>query len=354
MDNLTSELLGFSVTGVNGVDALREAMTPYLDNSTFEFEPGVTDMTARISIRRLAKIQIYSGRYQDAFCLRIPNWPSFVQVFPTQGSGKWVNNGVSMQISSGRGAVGEPGDLKVSLGANFSNVCVFIEPNALFQALAGLLGAPPGRELKLDRSNPERRSPAPLSFWLLRALAAEIAPEDAAPSPLLIAELEQAFLVAFLCSTAHNYSHLLQAAPCGLAPREVRRVEEYIEANWNQPITIGTLALAAKASARSIFCSFKMHRGCSPMNFVKQVRLRHAREMLGRPDSEVNVTNAAMACAFGNAGHFARDYKQAFGEMPSETLRRAKVQPPSRTPRGSLLSNCGDCSLPASHSTDLS
>jgi transcriptional regulator GlxA family with amidase domain len=61
------------------------------------------------------------------------------------------------------------------------------------------------------------------------------------------------------------------------------------------------------------------------MNFVKKLRLDHTREMLRKPDSETTITKAAFNCGFGNLGHFARDYQRAFGETPSETLRRARA-----------------------------
>jgi AraC-like DNA-binding protein len=299
-------------------------MDPYFHDSTFEFESGSKDITAQISICRLGKIQIFSGRYEEPFRLLIPDARSFVQGFPAQGSGECVNNGVLMHLSPGRGAVSEPGEMNLDFGSNCDDVCVFMDPAALVQALAELVGASPGAELKLDRSNPETRSPTRLSFRLLKVLAAELAAEEAIPSPLVIAELEHAILVAFLCNTPHNYSRLLQAAPSGLAPRQVRRVEEYIEANWDQPVTIEALAIVANASARSIFHSFREHRGYSPMNLVKQVRLRHVREMLIRPESGTTVTSAAFACGFGNLGHFASAYKKVFGESPSWTLCRAK------------------------------
>jgi transcriptional regulator GlxA family with amidase domain len=45
--------------------------------------------------------------------------------------------------------------------------------------------------------------------------------------------------------------------------------------------------------------------------------------MLSAPDAETSVTKVAFACGFGNLGHFARDYRKAFGERPSETLAQA-------------------------------
>jgi transcriptional regulator GlxA family with amidase domain len=53
------------------------------------------------------------------------------------------------------------------------------------------------------------------------------------------------------------------------------------------------------------------------------VRLKHARRMLAAPNAETTVTLVAFACGFGNLGHFARDYRETFGERPSETLVRA-------------------------------
>lgn len=107
---------------------------------------------------------------------------------------------------------------------------------------------------------------------------------------------------------------------------QARRVEQYIEAHWDQPITIEILAHATAASARSIFHHFRSCRGQSPMAFLKQLRLQHAKEMLERTDLNRSVTDTAIACGFGNLGHFAGDYFKRYGEHPSDTLRRGKYE----------------------------
>ena len=61
------------------------------------------------------------------------------------------------------------------------------------------------------------------------------------------------------------------------------------------------------------------------MRFVKQIRLKHAREMLLQPSAEATVTSVALDCGFSNLGHFAKDYLASFGELPSETLKRGKL-----------------------------
>jgi transcriptional regulator GlxA family with amidase domain len=107
---------------------------------------------------------------------------------------------------------------------------------------------------------------------------------------------------------------------------QVRRAEAYIELHWNEPITVASLARASAASARSIFYHFKNSRGQSPMSFVKQVRLEHAREMLEKSGIGRSVTETAIDCGFGNLGHFAGDYLKRFGERPSDTLKRSRCE----------------------------
>jgi len=243
---------------------------------------------------------------------------------PIRGVGEHVNNGMKIPYSPRKGAVGAPGVLALSYAADLEIFAVFMKPDALHDTLSGLIGAPLGKKLELDDSNYDWRPEPRMIRSVVSIMMAELDREEGDVSPLALAELEQAILVAFLCGTGHNYTRLLDGRPRSLAPSQVRLVEEYIEAHWNQPVSIEGLAVAANASARSVFHAFKEFRGYSPMNFLKQERLRRAREMLVKSGANESVTNITFACGFGNMGRFADDYQKAFGEMPSETLNRAK------------------------------
>jgi PAS domain S-box-containing protein len=106
-----------------------------------------------------------------------------------------------------------------------------------------------------------------------------------------------------------------------LASKAIRDVMRHIEANWNRPLSIADIAREHGVSPRSIHKHFAA-KGTTPMNFVKRMRLERARGRLGSPTAKTSVTGVAFECGFTNLGHFARDYRQAFGELPSETLRR--------------------------------
>src|SRR5581483_4587473 len=143
-------------------------------------------------------------------------------------------------------------------------------------------------------------------------------------SPVALAELEQAIMVSFLLSTRHDYSDSLDRQSIHSAPWQVHLAEEYISAHWDQPITIEALSIITGSSGRSIFHSFKHSRGYSPMDFLKDVRLDHSKRMLSVPDAATSVTDVAFTCGFGNLGHFSGYYRQKFGELPSNTLARAR------------------------------
>jgi len=199
-----------------------------------------------------------------------------------------------------------------------------LEPQALLRRLTALVGIRPKADYRIDSAIPADDPHARGLRRLLDFLATELNQPSAAFPSAVYRELEDAVQVAFLCAARHRFRDLLiDPAPMpdfGL----VKRLEDYIEANWRQPITIERLAREAGVSARSIFRVFERVRGYSPIAFAKSVRLRRAHEMLRSGDPAITVASAAAACNFSNAGHFARYYRATFGELPSVTMARAE------------------------------
>ena len=59
----------------------------------------------------------------------------------------------------------------------------------------------------------------------------------------------------------------------------------------------------------------------SPQRFYKALRLEHANRLLTQ--SDLSITEIAVATGFASASHFARCFREAYGQTPSETRRRA-------------------------------
>ena len=78
---------------------------------------------------------------------------------------------------------------------------------------------------------------------LVEFVVRELDRVDAPLPDLVLAELEQALVVSYLTCNLHNYSHLLEGDRVrSVAPWQVRLVEEYVEQNWDQPVTVEALA----------------------------------------------------------------------------------------------------------------
>ncbi len=217
---------------------------------------------------------------------------------------------------------GQPATIMFEPG--FEQLIVRIKTTALENALATLLGAKPRGALMFDPTAPPKEPTARLLRELTVFLANQLNSTAAQlPKPMLL-ELEQALIVTFLSANRHNFTEVLESPVKEPAPLVLRLAEEYIEANWARAITIEELASHTNTSIRSLYAAFKKHRGYSPMRFAKTVRLRRSKQMLLEGNPRTSVSQIAFKCGFGNLGHFASDFRQMFGELPSEVFARAQ------------------------------
>ena len=282
-----------------------------------------TNLAARGNLVQLQSIGLVYGQCNSGATVDYPEAERFRLLTALIGKGHAAIGKNAIALDADQSCIVSPGQ-KVALMAEAGHEWfnLRIDPGAFENKLACLLGARPGGKLEFSPAA-NRNSPRFQQLWrLIRFFAEQLDATSGQLPPLVLRELEQTILVAFLTANRHTFSHLLERDPGDTLPCHVRRAEEFIEAQWDQAITIESLVEATGVGARAIFRAFQQTRGYSPMAFAKMVRLKHARRMLAEPNAETTVTLVAFACGFGNLGHFARDYRQAFGERPSETLAR--------------------------------
>jgi transcriptional regulator GlxA family with amidase domain len=89
-----------------------------------------------------------------------------------------------------------------------------------------------------------------------------------------------------------------------------------------EPITVSDVAADLGVSVRSLEAGFRQWRETTPSAFLRNTRLWLAHAELSRADGRQNVTAVAMSSGFPHLGRFSAYYRAAFGENPSDTLRR--------------------------------
>lgn len=108
------------------------------------------------------------------------------------------------------------------------------------------------------------------------------------------------------------------------APHYVREAEAIMERDAQDPPTIAELARQVGVSARTLSEGFQRFRGISPREFLRDRRLDGLRAALQAAGPGDTVTSVAAGWGYVNFGALAQAYRQRFGELPSQTLARAR------------------------------
>lgn len=139
-------------------------------------------------------------------------------------------------------------------------------------------------------------------------------------------QLESMILTNLLMAASGPHQELLRRTDDDThGPEALRRALDYIHDHVAELPALADVAAATGVTARTLQLHFLNHLGCTPSHYVRDLRLRRVRDELLHPESDrTTVTEVASSFGFHNLGRFSSLYKEAYGESPSETLRRAR------------------------------
>ena len=98
---------------------------------------------------------------------------------------------------------------------------------------------------------------------------------------------------------------------------------EYMRAHYPEAISLTQLEQISKSGVRSLQLLFQKELGCTPMKWLRNLRLDMAHQRLESANEGDTVTAIAHDCGFTHLSAFANAYAENFGELPSVTLARA-------------------------------
>jgi AraC family ethanolamine operon transcriptional activator len=103
----------------------------------------------------------------------------------------------------------------------------------------------------------------------------------------------------------------------------VAECHRLVETGGDEPPDIEALCQRLRTSRRSLQNGFRQVADTTAVHYLRSLRLNTVRQrLLATPAIALSVSQAAGDAGFEHLGHFGSRYRDLFGELPSQTLRR--------------------------------
>lgn len=132
-------------------------------------------------------------------------------------------------------------------------------------------------------------------------------------------KLEQSLIAAVVAAAAAD------SPPRAAVPPEACQLEplrQWVRGRLSERILVSELAAEAGLSSKSL-TRFFGRLGCTPLEFVRSLRLERANQLLRNPAPGTTVTDIAYTVGYRHLSLFSRHYGRRYGESPSATLARS-------------------------------
>lgn len=286
---------------------------------------GLNSLDARFHSVRLGKVGLHYLDYGAEVRIAPGELHDFFLVqMPVAGQAEIICGKEQIVSDVSLASVPAPDEnLTMHWGRGNPQLIVWIDRTGLESHLSTMLGSPLKRPLRFDLGMDMTR--AAVRSWrnVVDLLRSEVDTDGRIPQePLAMTELERLLFSQLLLAQPNNYSDALHRERPGTAPKVIKQAVELIEAHAAEPLTVEDVAEAVGLGVRALQEGFRRFLDTTPMNYLREVRLRTVRaELVAADPTRTNVTDVAIRWGFLHAGRFSVQYRQRFGETPSATLR---------------------------------
>jgi AraC-like DNA-binding protein len=111
-----------------------------------------------------------------------------------------------------------------------------------------------------------------------------------------------------------QYARLLALAAAQAASNPVSAVLEYVRGHLSEPLTVADMADLVSLSPSAFAHLFRDVTGRSPYQFLKEMRLDRARELL--VDGDLTVARVSKDVGYASVSHFITEFRGRFGVTP--------------------------------------
>ena len=111
-----------------------------------------------------------------------------------------------------------------------------------------------------------------------------------------------------------QFARLLAIAAAQAATNPVSAVLDYVRAHLSEPLTVADMAEQVSLSPSAFAHLFRDVTGRSPYQFLKEMRLDQARELL--VDGNLAVARVSKEVGYASVSHFISEFRGRFGVTP--------------------------------------
>jgi transcriptional regulator GlxA family with amidase domain len=113
-----------------------------------------------------------------------------------------------------------------------------------------------------------------------------------------------------------QFARMLQLAARQDSGNPIAAALTYITANLAEPLTVTTLAERVHLSPSAFTRAFREATGRSPYQFIKELRLDRARQLL--VEDRCRVAHVAHTVGYTSTSHFIKEFRSRFGATPRD------------------------------------
>lgn len=121
---------------------------------------------------------------------------------------------------------------------------------------------------------------------------------------------------------AENQRVAFNIPDCNIDPLNI--AETFIRDNTTNPVTASDIAAAAGLNTRALQRLFRKKHAATPTQFLLNVRIAVAREMILRGEV-LSVRQIAAQLQFSNPSRFSKLYRKIHTHIPSEEIRQLRT-----------------------------
>ena len=107
-----------------------------------------------------------------------------------------------------------------------------------------------------------------------------------------------------------------------LVPRRMRHAKNYIDKNYNEALSVSSLAYASGLSEVYFRNEFKKFFGLSPVAYIKKLRIDIAKQLL--LSGKCSISDVATECGFESISYFSYEFRRKTRLTPSEYIKKYK------------------------------